>query len=46
MPCGDTAQGRRVTDYIEGITRTAGLNGRLVREDGRVLIQLHAERAS
>lgn len=46
VPCGDTEQGRRVTDYVEGITRAAGLNGRFVREDGRVLIQLNTERAS
>ncbi|MZG13363.1 CapA family protein, partial [Streptomyces sp. SID5914] len=46
VPCGDTDEGRRVTDYIERITRTAGLNGRLVREDGRVRIDLHTERAS
>ncbi|CAL9674277.1 CapA family protein [Streptomyces sp. enrichment culture] len=46
VPCGDTDEGRRVTDYIEHITRTAGLNGRFVREDGRVRIDLHTERAS
>ncbi|MET9352851.1 CapA family protein [Streptomyces sp. NPDC006617] len=46
VPCGDTDEGRRVTDYIEHITRTAGLNGRFVREDGRVMIELNNERAS
>ncbi|MBZ6092945.1 CapA family protein [Streptomyces olivaceus] len=46
VPCGGTEEGRRVTDYIERITRTAGLNGRFVREDGRVLIELNTERAS
>ncbi|MGW2340454.1 CapA family protein [Streptomyces sp. NPDC001661] len=46
LPCGDTAEGRRVTDYIASITRTAGLNGRIVRRDGRVLIDLTSERAS
>ncbi|CAL9336014.1 CapA family protein [Streptomyces sp. enrichment culture] len=45
VPCGDTDEGRRVTDYIEHITRTAGLNGRLAR-DGRVRIELNTERAS
>ena len=46
VPCGDTEEGRRVTDYIEHITRAAGLNGRFVRDDGRVLIELNTERAS
>ncbi|MGV9987098.1 hypothetical protein [Streptomyces olivaceus] len=46
VPYGDTEEGRRVTDYIEHITRTAGLNGRFVREDGRLLIELNTERAS
>ncbi|MEU9638522.1 CapA family protein [Streptomyces tendae] len=46
VPCGDTETGRRVTDYIEDITRRAGLNGLFVRKDGRVLIQLTTERAS
>ncbi|KAA0940370.1 CapA family protein [Streptomyces apricus] len=46
VPCGDTEEGGRVADYIEDITRRAGLNGRFVRKDGRVLIQLTTERAS
>ncbi|MEW2569478.1 CapA family protein [Streptomyces sp. NPDC047070] len=46
VPCGDTEEGRRVADYVEDITRRAGLNGRFVRKDGRVTIQLTTERAS
>ncbi|WP_019810835.1 CapA family protein [Saccharomonospora halophila] len=46
VPCGDTEDAQRVADYIDHITRTAGLNGRFARDGAHVVIDLSSERTS